>query len=60
MVAALHDRHAVSLVLAPAHHQVVSGRTPPVGMAVTAGGVGIEVVAAEPELVVTVVGGRSD
>ena len=59
MVAALHDRHAVSLVLAPAHHQVVTGRTPPVGMAVTTDGVGIEVVAADPELVVTVVGDRS-
>ena len=58
MVAALHDRHAVSLVLAPAHHQVVTARTPPVGMEVRTGGVGIRVEAVDPELVVTIAGGR--
>jgi competence protein ComEC len=56
MVAALHDRHAITLVLAPAHHQVVTGRTPPVGMVVTTGGVGIQVEEVDPELVVTVTG----
>ncbi len=58
MVAALHDRHAVSLVLAPAHHQVVTGRTPPVGMEVRTGTVGIRVEEVDPELVVTILDPR--
>ncbi len=58
MVAALHDRHAVSLVLAPAHHQVVTARTPPVGMEVMSGGVGLRVEKVEPELAVTILGGE--
>ena len=57
MVAAVHDRHAVALVLAPAHHQVVTARTPPAGMEVRTGPVGIRVDAVKPELDVTILDG---
>ncbi len=56
MVAAIRDRHPVGVVLAPAHHQVVSARVPPLGMMVAAGPTAIEVLEVEPELVVAVVG----
>ena len=56
MVAAVHDRHTVALVLAPAHHQVVTGRIPPVGTLVAGGGAGVRVEAVDPELVVTILG----